>query len=339
MPPVPPSRGARRRAPGVIALALARLSLASLACVGPGAIAQAAATARITVSSTDLVVSEDPVRLRDIAVLEGAAAEVVGDMVVLPAPAAGETRTVDGARLLASLQQAGVDLKAVTYTVPSSFRVRRAAQDVPEVTVRGIVEDHLRTALGVGADDAVLRGLELPGAIRVPTGPYTTRVTTPRGAALMGRVRLQIDFLVDDRVVRSAWVTADVARFGDVAVPTRAVARGEVLTAADVTVDRQDLSQLPRNLVSTPDNLVGMAARAPLLPWAPVRTEHVGKPSLVHRGDAVVLVAQRLGMRVTAPGEVRQSAGAGERVAVVNRTSGKALVGRVVDRDTVAVEF
>ena len=49
--------------------------------------------------------------------------------------------------------------------------------------------------------------------------------------------------------------------------------------------------------------------------------------------------AQRNGLRVTAPGEVRQDAGAGERVAVVNRTSGKSLIGRVVDRDTVAVEF
>ncbi len=205
--------------------------------------------------------------------------------------------------------------------------------------MRGIVEDHLRTVLGAGADDAVLRALELPGVVRVPTGPYTTRVSTPRGTAMMGRVRLQVDFLVEERVVKTAWVTADVARFGDVAVPTRAVARGEVLAAGDVTVDRQDLSQLPRNLVTAPEDLVGMMARAPLLPWAPVRTEQVSRPTLVHRGDAVVIVAQRNGLRVTAPGEVRHDAGVGERVAVVNRGSGKALVGRLVDRDTVVVEF
>jgi flagella basal body P-ring formation protein FlgA len=309
-----------------------------LACLVIASAAFAAPTGRITVSP-DVVVSDDPVRLRDVAVLEGASAEIVGDLVVIPAPAAGEVRTVDGARLLATLQQAGVDLKSVTYTVPSSFRVRRASQEVNEVTMRGIVEDHIRTVLGAGADDAVLRGLEMPGVLRVPTGPYTTRVTTPRGAALMGRVRLQVDFMVDDRVVKTAWVAADVARFGDVAVPTRAVARGEVLSAADVTVDRQDLSQLPRNLVTTADDLVGTMARSSLLPWAPVRTEQVGRPSLVHRGDAVVIVAQRNGLRVTTPGEVKQDAGVGERVAVINRSSGKALIGRVVDRDTVAVEF
>jgi flagella basal body P-ring formation protein FlgA len=122
-------------------------------------------------------------------------------------------------------------------------------------------------------------------------------------------------------------------------VPSRAVARGEVLSAADVTVDRQDLSQLPRNLVTTADDLVGTMARTSLLPWAPVRTEQVGRPSRVHRGDAVVCVAQRNGLRVTTPGEVKQDAGVGERVAVINRSSGKALIGRVVDRDTVAVEF
>ncbi|HEV7730597.1 MAG TPA: flagellar basal body P-ring formation chaperone FlgA [Candidatus Binatia bacterium] len=313
-------------------LGLAGLACLWLACLGAGS------GGRITVPA-EVVVSEDPVRLRDIALLEGAAAEVVGDMVVVSAPGAGETRTIDGARLLASLQQAGIDLKTITYTVPTSLRVRRASQDVPEATVRGIVEDHVRDMLGAGADDAVLRTLELPGVIRVPAGAYTTRVTTPRGSALMGRVRLQVDFLVDDRVARTAWVTADVARFGEVAVPTRAVARGEVLTAADVSIDRQDLSQLPRNLVSAPEDLVGMVARASLLPWAPVRTEQVGRPTLVHRGDAVVLVVARGALRVTVPGEVRQDAAEGERVAVLNRSSGKNLIGRVVDRNTVAVEF
>ena len=44
-------------------------------------------------------------------------------------------------------------------------------------------------------------------------------------------------------------------------------------------------------------------------------------------------------LRITAPGEVREDAAPGEAVRVVNRTSQKSLVGRVLDASTVAVEF
>jgi flagella basal body P-ring formation protein FlgA len=157
--------------------------------------------------------------------------------------------------------------------------------------------------------------------------------------ALLGRVRLQVEFSLDARPVKTVWVTADIGLYGPVVVPTRPVARGEVVSAADVTVDRLDLSQVGRGIVSDLGDVVGRISRSPLVPYSPIRRDQLESPAAVHRGDVVLLVAERGGLRITAPGEVRTDAGLGEQVRVLNRVSRKDVVGRVRDASTVAVEF
>jgi flagella basal body P-ring formation protein FlgA len=75
------------------------------------------------------------------------------------------------------------------------------------------------------------------------------------------------------------------------------------------------------------------------MPYTPIRREHLEAPAAVRRGDVVLLVAERDGLRITAPGEVRGDAGIGDQVHVTNRVSRKDVVGRVIDPSTVAVEF
>jgi flagella basal body P-ring formation protein FlgA len=287
----------------------------------------------------DAIVSGDVVRLRDVANLDGGAAVGLGDVVLSHAPGAGEARTIDGGGILQALWRAGLDPQAVTYSIPPIVRVRRAAQDVPEAAVRQALETFLADALGQGAEDATLRSVELPGAIRVPEGAYSVRVLPPPGVALVGRVRLQLELVVGDRPVKTVWVTADIARFGRIVVARRSVARGEVLAAVDLDVDRRDLSQLPRDLVTDPAEVAGKIARTALLPYAPIRNDQLTVPPTVHRGDAVMLVAERGGLRITTPGEAKEDAGRGERVRIVNLASHKELVGRVRDAGTVMVEF
>jgi flagella basal body P-ring formation protein FlgA len=173
----------------------------------------------------------------------------------------------------------------------------------------------------------------------VPAGAWTGQVTAPPGVTPLGRVRLELEILVDGTPARTLWATADVSRFGDVVVATRQVARGELLRPGDLALQRLELSALPRSVLTDAAEAAGTVARQTLLAWAPVRREQLGVPALVHRGDAVLLVAQRGALRLSAAGEARHDAGRGEAVAVLNRRSGKTLVGRVLDPGTVAVEF
>jgi len=313
------------------------LRLAALLTALAAAVTAEAAGGRISVPA-EVVVAADPVRLRDVAVLEGEGAAALAEVVLAPAPRAAESRTLDGTRLLDTLRRAGLD-PAITYTLPATLRLRRATQEVPAHALRTVVEDWLATQLGPGAADARLTALDTHGPILVPAGAWTAEVAAPPGAGPRGRVRLELALAVDGLPAKTAWVTAEIARWGEVVVATRQVARGELLRPGDLALQRLELSGLSRAVLTDPAEAEGAIARQPLLAWAPVRREQLGTPALVRRGAPVLLVAERGALRVSAAGEARHDAARGEQVSVLSRSSGKTLVGRVVDEGTVAIGF
>jgi flagella basal body P-ring formation protein FlgA len=293
---------------------------------------------RITVAR-DVVVPGDVVRLGDVAALEGEGGRALAQVPLGAAPLAGESRMLDGAGVLAALRREAATLDGLTYTIPAAVRVRRASQEVSEAAVRQSLEALLAETLGAAAGDAVVRSVELPGPTRIPAGPFRARVIVPPGVPLLGRVRLQVELSVEERPVKTVWATADIGLYAPVVIARRPVARGETLAADDLTLDRRDLSEMPRGVLTSLAEATGTIARAPIAALAPIRREQVEAPATVHRGDVVLLVAERGALRISAPGEARENAGVGQQVHVLNRTSRKDVTGHVLDASTVAVDF
>ena len=312
----------------MILLLLAFLSVTVVAEAAPGRV----------VVARDATVSGDAIRLGDIAMLEGEGARALEGVILGTAPAAGESRVLSGTAVLGALGRA-TDLREITYTIPSAVRVRRATQQVGQADVRQLVETYLADHLAGAPGDIVVRSVELSGPIQVPEGAYTARIIPPAGVPLLGRIRLQVEFVVGGRPVKTTWIGADVGLYGSVVVTRRPIARGETLTGDDVTIDRRDLSELPRDVLTDPAAVLGHVTRLALTPATVLRREQLSEPAVVHRGDVVLLVAERGGLRITAPGEVRDDAGVGQQVRVVNRASRRDVVGRVADGSTVMVEF
>ncbi len=69
------------------------------------------------------------------------------------------------------------------------------------------------------------------------------------------------------------------------------------------------------------------------------RTDIVERPPMVKRNDRVSIVAESEALRITAAGEVKESGCRGDRVKVVNLNSNKEIIARVLDPQTVRVEF
>ena len=82
------------------------------------------------VFSPEVTVQGDVVRVRDLAALDGDAANQLADLTLTRAPSAGETRTLDGGFILGALYRGGMNPELVTYTIPAMIRVRRASQEI-----------------------------------------------------------------------------------------------------------------------------------------------------------------------------------------------------------------
>jgi flagella basal body P-ring formation protein FlgA len=60
---------------------------------------------------------------------------------------------------------------------------------------------------------------------------------------------------------------------------------------------------------------------------------------LVKRGDLVVILVESNGLKITTLGQVKKKGRLGERIPVVNMDSKKVLHARVIDSNTVKVDF
>jgi flagella basal body P-ring formation protein FlgA len=285
----------------------------------------------------EVAVDGDLVRLADIARLEGRAAEKLGDLVIGRAPDPGRVRVVPGAGILATLRRSGVDLARVRYVIPQAVRLRRPGQEIAIGTIRAIVDEYLGEAFSQGDRRVTLRRVDAPGPIRIPVGPYLTRIAPDGGAPAAGRTRLVVEILQHDHVVATVPVTAEVAVLEEVVVARRGIARGTVVGPDDLVRERRNVSSLPRGALTRLEDAVGMEANVPIAPLTPLSPEQLAPPAVVRRGDVVLLIAETAGLRITTTGEVRQDAARGEQVRVLNVSSQTEVVGRALDGKTVSV--
>ena len=96
---------------------------------------------------------------------------------------------------------------------------------------------------------------------------------------------------------------------------------------------------LPSNIVTDFREVLGKRARRNINSKTVMRTDLIEYPPLVRRGDMVMIVAETKGLKITALGKVRNSGRRGEKIRVVNVDSQKSVFARVVDANTVQIEF
>jgi flagella basal body P-ring formation protein FlgA len=104
-----------------------------------------------------------------------------------------------------------------------------------------------------------------------------------------------------------------------VAVAVQPIARGSVITAADVQL--QQASSAPqttsrRTPITSLDELIGMEARQAIQPGTTIMSDYVQAPLLVKRGEIITVVSQAGGIRVRTTARAREDGALGELVQV-----------------------
>ena len=296
--------------------------------------ARAATTGRIRMLPQATVVGPT-VRLSDLAALEGRAVDFA-EVEIGPAPEPGSSRRMSGQSLLARLREAGMD-DEVAYTIPATVSVSRAYQLLDEGTLRPIIEAQLGEKLGATER---IDAIDVQRPARIPLGAFEVEVDEPAAHGTGGGFRrTDLRVLQQGTVVATVTARVKIASFGPVVVARQPVARGALLRSEDVRVEERRLDELPTTVVTAVEDVVGKEARVALAAGKPVTQQAVGSAAMVKRGDVVRVTIEKGGMLLSVAGQALDTAGVGERVRVVNDTSKRELVGRVVDHGTVHVVY
>ena len=243
----------------------------------------------------------------------------------------------------------------VTVEIPRLIKPRRAADVAASLTEEGPLEQTIIQA----AKDCVCSKLPWPASsieIRVaqPLSNEVRRVASAigyecvaelqsRGPAI-GRVQVRVDADGPDGQQFEVPVVLDVRHFDRVVLTTKAIERGHVITADDLYIDRQEVTDLS-DYCSSSSSLIGSTTKRSLRALAAIRPNDVQTVDrtenavLIKRREHVKMTAHIGTLNVSAMGEALQEGRLGDPIRLRNIESNTVVQGKVVGPNEVEIVF
>jgi flagella basal body P-ring formation protein FlgA len=261
------------------------------------------------------------------------------NIVLGKAPLPGKTRQYNQHYIQMRLKQHHIDLAAVNLEVPRRVRITRSHVEIDTREIEKIVSDFLTQNISRENKTIQIKEINVPERVVLSKGRITYKVASPCSRKLTGTCSIAVDFSVNGHFEKKVWVSASVEVWGPVVVTRKPLGRYKPITEDDIMVQKMDLTNLSSHVVTDPEAVLGKRTKRAIGTQTPLRADSIELPPLVKRGDLVVIIAQTKGLKITTRGVVKKKGRRGDRIPVVNIDSKKVLYARVIDSNTVQVDF
>src|SRR2546423_10848376 len=283
-----------------------------------GSIAPAAAQARLKAQTT---VTSDIVRIGDLVENAGVAANTP----IFRAPDLGQTGAVPSRAVLDAVRPYGliaVDARGISEVSVTRMSRTIAIDDIEARIAHALTARH---RLGKTEDlklsfDRELRAIQLEANA-------TADLSLARFSYEPSAHRFDVTFELGSG---RAWrYTGTAVETVEIAVPNRALARGELIKANDIAIERRPRAEFTNEPPAPVTEILGRAARRALRAGQVLRNADLMKPEFVQRGEMVTLHYEVPGVVITMRGKALEAGAEGDTVNVLNEQSKRTLQGTV----------
>jgi len=285
------------------------------------------------VLKAEAVVTGDIVRIGDLVDHAG----IIANIPVFRAPDLGSTGTVPADAVIEAVRAhalVGLDTAGLSEVV-----VIRASRTIPAKDIEDAVALALSKQFSLGEPKNIavtfqreLRAIQVePSAKGAPqvariyydarSGRFDVTLEVPTGAANRGNLRL------------SGRAIATV----EVVTVLRQIERGAIIKEGDVQIEKRARAEIGREILTEPDQAIGLAARAAIQPGRTLRAADLMKPEVVARGETITLVYEVPGIMITVRGKANEGGAEGDMISVLNEQSKRTVQGVVVGPGRVVV--
>lgn len=305
------------------------LFCSAMLCIGLPSAMAADAHPLPTLKAQVSVVGE-VVRIGDLVEHAGAAEGVA----VFRAPDLGQTGLVATARVLEALR--AHDLSDVDTRGLAGVEVTRASRTIglEEIQAR-IVEVLARQHRFGNAGDLVF-GFDRPApALQLDPGAGEPAIVRAGFDPTSHRFDVSFEVAGSGRP-RYVRYTGTLNESVEATLLTRSLARGDIIKASDIVVERLPKGSSAAALAKT-GAVVGMAARNALQANQPLRTADLMRPEMVHANESVTMFFEAPGLLLTVRGKALESGTEGDVVNVLNVQSKRTVQGTVIGPGRVSI--
>ena len=158
----------------------------------------------------------------------------------------------------------------------------------------------------------------------------------PVGCRRIGRVSVGVRCLAPTQW--TVYLSAQISVLGTYAVTLQSLPANHVLSATDYALREGDLGNLPADVITRMDEMIGYRTVSGLAAGTPLRNALLRPPLVVQQGQTTRVVLNGPGFSVQSEGQALANASRGDRVRVKTR-SGQVISGIAQDGQQVMVAF
>ena len=274
------------------------------------------------------VLHHPQVRLSDL--FEGIAPDQDCDLG--PAPAPGQSLTINAAQLQAIAQQYSIDWPDSSDLAQATLT--RASHTVSRDEVMPLIVDGLK-ARGV-SDNASIDVTNFSGpvvAAELANNPQLSNIVYD---ASHGRFSAFFS-ITSDNDTQSFRADGTVSSRIQVVTARTDLPAGQIIEQADIEVAEVDSRSAPSRPILDPADIIGQSTRRSIRAHTPLTSEMTSRIDLIEKGSPIILDVSSSGLHLTASGVALDSGAQGERIHALNPTSRMIVVGQIIDRTRIAV--
>jgi flagella basal body P-ring formation protein FlgA len=194
-----------------------------------------------------------------------------------------------------------------------------------------------RTA-GMGWD-VHLRRVTISDSLKLPDGIVDYEVVAPQKWEGWGNITITVLARQKERVLRNIPVRIEVEALVATVVTVRQIEHGDTITAADLALQKREITNTSHLYARSIDEVAGKKARSTLRANQPVREDQIERVPLIKSGQMVTIVAENGVFKISVTGKAHSSGAEGDIIRVQNLTSLKEIPAKVIDGTTVQVAF
>lgn len=208
-----------------------------------------------------------------------------------------------------------------------------------EQEVRDAVNSFVTTRTAGMGWDVRMRRITISDSLKLPDGKIDYEIVASQQWEGWGSLSIAVLARQKDRVVRNIPVRIEVEALADTVVTLRQIEHGVGITAADLVLQKREITPNSHLAARTMEEVIGKRARTIIRANQPVRADQVEKVPLISSGQMVTIIAETEVLKISVTGKARSSGAEGDIIRVQNLTSLKEIPARVIDGSTVQVAF
>lgn len=325
--------------------AIRYLAVASI-CSGFVLIFSTLAIATATAPSPEVIVvkeyiqvPDDHIKLASIADIQvpGRVKDKIGRISLGTAPRPGMEKILPGHWVASKIRSRKWVGETVQVIVPRQVHVTRASQTLTDDRLQAIFQDYIRTQLKDIQFN--ISRFKARGMKTLPAGELSYQIQPTRTKKIMGQTNLGLSLAVNGKAAGRLSLSGWVDRFEKVVCAQRDITRSTIISADDLILESVNIAKAPMGVYHRLEDVIGKRTRRAIRVNSIIRGPMMETPPLIFKGDRVKLVAKIGALTVRTIGIAKNEGGKGDQIRVVNISSKKTVVGRVMDAATVEVVF